>query len=363
MVFEVISACIQGLEEISQLEIKELTKQKSEILIPSRIKFKLNKEQELANYIYNARSIIKAYELISNFTFTDLNNLISQVKKIKFPKIKSPFAVKCDREGEHGFSSIDIEKEIGNLVNQKLEVDLKNPTTIVLVDIVNNNCFIGIDYTGIKLTKRNYRIKLLPNPLNPCIAYSMLRIANIKDKDAILDPFCKSGEIPIEAALYLQNIPNCYRILDKLQFTKFLKFNPKNKIKSKDLNIYAVDDSQNHLKCTEINAKIANINKSIKFSRYDLEWLDIKFKKNSINKIITFPAYPTNTFPKQIIEKIYKELFYQSEFILKNKGIITILTPCPDLIEKYALMHKFKKEKEFKIKYIHQDFSVLVFKK
>jgi len=350
---EAIATCIEGLESITQLEIKEILKQKSEIVIPSRIKFKVKDEKDLANFIYNTRSSIKVYKFIDSFTFESLNDLLDKIKKVKFPNITSPFVVRSERIGEHDFKSLDIEKE----------VDLKNPTTIVLIDIINNNCFVGIDYTGIKLSKRLYRIRLMANSLNSCLAYSMLRISEAKDKETILDPFCKSGEIPIEAALYFNKIPLHQKQADKLAFQRLVEFTPKNKPTNKKLKIYAVDASQNNLKSIEINAKIAGINKSIIFSRYDIEWLDTKLEKNSIDKIITFPAYPTNIMPKDQIEKIYKELFYQSEFVLKTKGTITILTPCPELIEKQALVYKFMKEKEYKINYVHQQFTILVLKK
>lgn len=358
---EAIATCIEGLESITQLEIKDIIKKKSEILTKSRVKFNVKSDLELANFIYNTRSAIKAYKLITSFTFTDFQDLINKAKKVKFLKIKEPFAVKCERFGEHDFSSIDIEKEIGHKIKGK--VDLEDPSTIVLIDVVDKNCIIGIDFTGIKLSKRHYRIRLAPNSLNSCLAYSMLKIADVKTKDIVLDPFCRSGEIPIETVLYLKNISPQKKLLDKLAFTKLVKFKLKDNIKNNNLNIYSVDSSQNNLKSAEINAKIAGINKDIKFSRYEIEWLDTKFKKNSVNKIITFPQYPTNNIRKEIIEKTYNEFFYQSEFILNPKGIIIILTPVPDLIEKYATKHKFKKDKEIKINYMHQPHHIIQFKK
>ncbi len=362
---EVIATCIEGLEAITQLEIKELIKQKSEITIPSRIKFVVKTDQDLVNFIYNTRSFLKVYKLISHFQFSNLEDIISKAKKVKFPKILSPFVVRCERSGGHDFNSLDIEKEIGDIINKngKLKVDLKNPITIIIVDIVNDHCFLGIDYTGTKLSKRQYRIKLIPNSINSCLAYCMLRFAELKDKDVILDPFCKSGEIPIEAVMYLLNIPPQQKTFEKLAFNKLIKFKPKNKIKNKKLNIYAIEDSQNSLRSAEINAKIANVNKSITFSRYNIEWLDTKFKKSTINKVITYPMFPTNTIPKDKAEKIYKELFYQSEYVLKSKGTVTVLTPAPNLIEKYAIANKFKKEKEIKIKYINIDYFIMTFKK
>ena len=146
---EAIATCIEGLESITQLEIKEILKQKSEIVIPSRIKFKVKDEKDLANFIYNTRSSIKVYKFIDSFTFESLNDLLDKIKKVKFPNITSPFVVRSERIGEHDFKSLDIEKEVGDIINDHgdLRVDLKNPTTIVLIDIINNNCFVGIYYT------------------------------------------------------------------------------------------------------------------------------------------------------------------------------------------------------------------------
>ncbi len=362
---EVIAACIPGLEEITQLEIKEILKKKSKAIIPSRVSFNLKDDKDLAYFIYSSRSIIKAYKLIKHFKFTDLDSILNEAKKVKFPKIKEPFAVKCERKGKHNFNSADIEKEIGDIINKdgKLKVDLSNPNTTIIVDIINNDCFLGIDYTGIKLSKRNYKVRLLANPLNSCLAYCMARIADIREKDIILDPFCRSGEIPIESALYLQGISVNSKILDKLAFTKLVNFKPKNKIQEKKLEIYAIDSLQNNLKTTEINAKMAGVNKFITFSRYDIEWMDTKFKKNSVDKIITYPPYPTRNIPEKIIEKIYKEFFYQAEFVLKDKGIIVLLTPAPELIEKYSIQYKFKKCENIEINYQEETFFILKLKK
>jgi len=67
--------------------------------------------------------------------------------------------------------------------------------------------------------------------------------------------------------------------------------------------------------------------------------------------------------PLKKLEKIYKELFYQLEFILNKNGKIVILTPIPEILEKFSLSHKLKKEEEIKIDYNNQPFSILKFKK
>ncbi|HLC58864.1 MAG TPA: THUMP domain-containing protein [Candidatus Nanoarchaeia archaeon] len=362
---EAIAECIPNLEEITKLEIKEILKKDSEIVLPGRVKFKIKDDKELANFTYETRSSLKVYKFIEKLKFKDLESLENEIKKIKFPEIKGSFAVKCNRKGEHGFSSNEVEKLFGDVINKdnKIKVDLKNPITIVLVDIINHDCLVGIDFSGINLSKRPYRIKLIPQSINPCLAYCILRISEVEKKDIILDPFCKSGEIAIEAAFYLKNIPVNKLHLEKLAFTKLLDFNYKEKINKNKLNIYASDSLLYNLRSAEINAKIVNINKEIDFSRQDIDWIDHKFGKNAVDKIITFPIHATKTISKNKVDKLLQEFFFQAEFLLKEKGAITILTAAPKDLERHTAKYKFKKEKEYKINYMNQEFYIIVFKR
>ena len=317
----------------------------------------------MAKFILFSRSIIKGYILLEDFKFNDFDSIIKKAKSIDFIHMKGTFAVRCERSGTHDFGSQDIERGAGEIIfkKYKIKANLDDPDTTVIVDIIEDYCLIGIDFSGEKLSKREYRIRTIPNPINPCLAYSLIRIADFNPKKSLLDPFCKSGEITIESALFSLGMPNCEKNKDKLLFNKFLKVDIKFKIKDKDLKIIAVDSFQNNVRSTELNSKIAGINKNIRFSRMDVDWLDTKFKEKSIDMIITVPPIPTASNPIKDIEKLYKEFFYNSEFILKKGGTMTLATPIPELIEKYSSEFKFKKLKEMKIKYQTAEWTILVF--
>lgn len=359
-----IAICIPGLEEITKIEIKELLKSKSEVIIPSRVSFDIKNEEDLAIFVYWSRSITKAYLLFDNFKFKSIEDITKKVEAIKFTNLNDSFAVRCIRSGEHDFSSSEVEKAVGEVIFHKYKnkVDLEDPSTTVLIDISDNNCFIGIDFCGDKLSKRSYRIKNIPNPTNPCLAYCLVRIADYDTKDFLLDPFARSCEIPIEASLFALGVPGADKMEDKLLFKKFIKKDLNfSGIKEKKLNITAVDSLQNSLKAGEINSKLAGVVKNISFSRIEIEWLDTKFEEKSVDKIITIPPIPTTLNPIKDIEKIYKEFFYNSEFILKKDGIIVLATPVHELIEKYARDYKFKKTKDLDINYQNRNWKVMVF--
>ncbi len=360
-----VAVTIAGLEDITRMELSEIIGADSEVALPSRVLFSVEDENDLAEFVYRARSIIKSYLLVAKFKFVDRNDVVEKISNIKISYLKDSFVVRCERVGLHDFNSLEVEKAIGELIKRdyKIRADLDNPKTIVFIDIIDNDCFVGIDFSGIRISRRYYRIKLLSSSINPVVAYSMLRYSGINENDFILDVFCRSGEIPIEAALFLNNIPNCYYVKDKLQFTKFIDIKFDDNIENKKLNIVSMDCSQNSVRASEINAKIAFVNKFIRFTRLELDWLDTKFDKETVTKIITFPPYPSNSFPVKLAEKFYNELFNQAKYILKKNGLITLLTPKKDMIEKYALMYKFTKVKEIELVMGKNKFNILVFQK
>src|SRR3989344_4928701 len=185
-----IAVCLKGLEEVAENEVK------GKKIIEGRIKF----SQKPKNF----KSISAIYSLKKQFKFKKPEDILKELKKLKI-KIKKSFKVNCNREGKHKFKSVDVEKLIGiYLQKQNHKLDFKDPDTVIYVDIVNNECLIGL-LEKENLQKRNYRIKLNPETLNPCIAFAALKLINLKKEDILVDPYCRDGLIVIEEALMKKN--------------------------------------------------------------------------------------------------------------------------------------------------------------
>jgi len=324
---EYIALTINGLEDISINEIKEILKVPVKKVVLERILFKTKDIQKL---ISKTHSLNTVYQLINYFKFKNKNEILNKVKDINFDFIKKDFLVRCKRVGEHKFDSMEIEKSIGEIIfHQDHKVNMENPEILIYIDIIDNLCFIGVLIKK-DLCKRDYRVRICSASINACIAYSLLKIAESKKEDVILDPFCKDGIIPIEA--YLSG----YK-----------------KIKASDETFFNV-------KSSKINAKIAKA--KINFSQYGVDWLDTKIKGKSIDKIIT--SIPSESKSKSVeeTEKLYKELFNQSNYVLKKRGTITILTKKPNLLIKIAKENKYKLIKKRKI-IKGETYYILIFKK
>ena len=361
----------KGMEDVTVREISELIKSSNIKPEQGAVIFDFEKFEDLFLLCYKAQSVIKILYLFDNFKIFDVKDI--KLQKTELIDKDISFASRCIRIGEHNFSSRDVEVRVGEIIKKltSAKVDLKNPDIPVLIYIYGNDCYIGIDFAGIDLSKREYRIYTNPVSLKGNIAYALVRIADYKKNEIIIDPFSGSGEIPIEAATFITNFPINFYNKTKLAFTQFKAFEKfnfdkffekiDNKTKKIKTSIYAYDAQQRNLKAAEKNAKIAGTLKQIKFSRTELEWLDVKFKKKEINKIITRIPDMSKTTKKDRIEKLYHELFYQGNYVLHKKGLIVTIMRDPAFLKREAIKNKFKILEEREITHGKETLKVLVF--
>ena len=302
---EVIISCLHGIEDVCIKEAKELTKGKAVKLSNNRIKLTCKDAEVLKN---NLRSGSRIFKLIGELTFKSIEDIAKAVAD-DFEKFEEPIAVRCSRQGLQKFHSNDAERIVGEALHfKRLSVNLKNPKTKIIVDVSDNKCYYGI-LIAEDLNKREYRIKSTSQSINSTICYALVRLSGYKKGKILLDPFSKDGTIIIEAAAFSHSLP--------------LKFNKP--VDTKEQNIFCSDPLLANVNNSETNSKLAGVNKAIKFSRYDIEWLDTKFSKSEINYIVTVLPYHAGDRQKDA-EKEYKELFYQAEFILSKTGRMVLLS-------------------------------------
>jgi putative N6-adenine-specific DNA methylase len=78
---------------------------------------------------------------------------------------------------------------------------------LIIVRMVNDNCTVSLDTSGALLHRRGYRLETGKAPLRETLAAGMLLAAGWDPALPLVDPFCGSGTIAIEAALMALGIP------------------------------------------------------------------------------------------------------------------------------------------------------------
>ena len=366
-----------GIEDVTASEIKELTNAKTKANKGCAV-FETEKFEDFFKICYHGQSVRKVLLLLSSFKIKKLEDIQKQIQEMNLDEwitSKTTFVVRSSSNNKD-FRTQELEPEVGGFIidKTKAKVKLEKPNTTFFVFINENECYLGIDFSGEDLGKREYRIFTGAEKIKPTVAFSLLKIADFRPEDVLLDPFCRSGTIPIEAALSAAQFPvnhfNKERFLflklkkfEKFDFNDFFSAEDKEIGKKIKTNITAADSSFQAITAAKKNANIAGIIKKISFSRKEPKWLDVKFNEGTIDKIITFPTQKSKNIPEKKIEKTYDELFYQAEYILNKKGVVVLFMEKTEIIEKAAGKHNFKIKEKRKVMQGKEEFNILVFEK
>jgi putative N6-adenine-specific DNA methylase len=102
-----------------------------------------------------------------------------------------------------------VKKAIVEKMKQKYKrqwFDDNGPLYRIEVSLLKDIATLTIDTSGHGLHKRGYRDLVSGAPLKETLAAAMLMISRWKPDRALIDPFCGSGTIPIEAAMIAANM-------------------------------------------------------------------------------------------------------------------------------------------------------------
>lgn len=320
----------KGIEDISAQEIKELINKKAEIKDGFLI-FEAEQE-DIIKICYLARSITKVVLLTEN--------------PEKWTEGKT-FAIRGKTEAAE-------KHEI------KGKVQLKNPD---IEFYAVNEKYCGIDLTGEDLAKRDYRIFLGPESVKGNIAYALARIAGYSAKKTLLDPYCRDGIIPIEAALCAVNMSPHYYKKDKFNILTIFpetNLNKLDKIKKTNTNINATDPKITSINAAKKNAKIAGVNKQISFAKIQTNDLELKFEENSVDCIATMIPY-LGKLSETRIKEIYREFFYNAEYTLKGKMVLLTRPQRKEILEQKAKENKLELKEERNISIGKEEWKILTF--
>lgn len=171
---------------------------------------------------------------------------------------------------------------------------------------------IVLDTSGEGLHKRGYRKYINQAPLKETIAASMIMLSRWRKKEeALWDPFCGTGTIPIEACLMAKNIaPGLNRsfiaekwgLIPEKDWERARIFAMQAVDNSSKPHIIASDIDKEALSASQKNAKIAGVLKDIAFMNKDATKIE-KIADKGI--IVTNPPYGQRMIPEEL-SKLYK---------------------------------------------------------
>ena len=220
------------------------------------------------------------------------------------------------------FSSSDIQsimkKAMVERMKQKFHMEWfeeDGESYPVRVFIYKDEVVVGLDTTGESLHKRGYRKLTSKAPIAENLAAAMISLTPWHKDRILVDPFCGSGTIPIEAAMMAANIaPGMNReftadkwenIIDKKLWYEALDEANDLIVTSVETDIQAFDIDGKIIKAARENAKLAGVEHLIHFQERPVSQLNHPKKYGFL---ITNPPYGERLEDKDTLPPIYKEI-------------------------------------------------------
>ena len=180
---------------------------------------------------------------------------------------------------------------------ERPDVNVQKPQILFDLYINKDKCVVSLNTSGAPLFKRGYRDSVGEAPLNEVVAAGMLRLSGWDKKSPLIDPFCGSGTILIEAALMATGIPALIE-RQHFAFKNFINYNPEvwqqivddvdYKIKELPCEIIGSDNNDEMITKARRNMRALSIGRFIKVQHSSFEEVE---KIGETGTIITNPPY------------------------------------------------------------------------
>lgn len=214
MKFRCIATAVFGMEAIVGQEVKALGFE-NVVVENGRVLFDAD-ALGVAKANLWLRTAERVFILVGQFKATTFEKLFDEVYKLPWenfiPK-EAAFPVNAKSVKSKLFSLSDIQSISKRAIVKRLTNEYRvewfketAETYSIMVGILNDEVTVSIDTSGAGLHKRGYREKGNEAPLKETLAAGLLLISKWQPKIHLIDPFCGSGTIVIEAAMIAKNI-------------------------------------------------------------------------------------------------------------------------------------------------------------
>ncbi|MDW3986681.1 class I SAM-dependent RNA methyltransferase [Staphylococcus saprophyticus] len=335
--YQLLAVCPMGLEAVVAKEIQELGYDTT--VENGRIFFE-GDETAIVKCNLWLRTADRIKIVVGQFKATTFDELFEKTKALPWETLieqDGNFPVQGRSVKSTLFSVPDCQAIVKKAIVERLrrayqasgwlnETGAKYP---IEVAILKDNALLTIDTSGSGLNKRGYRLAQGEAPIKETLAASLIRLANWTGDTPLVDPFCGSGTIAIEACLIAQNIAPGFnrdfvsenwdimpdRLYDEMRDEADQQANYDRK-----LEIYASDIDPEMIEIARRNAEEVGLAHIIQFSVKDVNTLTIDEDKPMA--LIGNPPYGERIGDRDKVEEMYR---YIGELMQQHSQLSTYI--------------------------------------
>lgn len=322
--FEFIAPCHFGLEAVLKREIINLGYEIVQVE-DGKVTFAGDIEAICRGNIF-LRTTERILLKVAKFKATTFDELFQKTKSLPWenfiPEDGKFWIAKASSIKSKLFSPSDIQSIMKKAIVERLKSVYKvnwcsesGNEYPIRVTFMKDEITVGIDTSGESLHKRGYRKLASKAPITETLAAALIMLTPWNKDRILVDPFCGSGTIPIEAALIGANIApglnrsftaeNWTNLIPKKAWYQTIEEANDNVLQDVQMNIQGYDIDGEVIKAARENAKLARVDHLIHFQQRDVK--DLHHPKK-YGFIITNPPYGERLEEKEAMPALYKQM-------------------------------------------------------
>ncbi len=320
--FELIAPCHFGMEAVLKKEIIDLGYDITEVA-DGRVTF-FGDEEALCRANVFLRTAERILIKIGSFyaeTFEELFQGTRNLPWEEYIPVDGKFWVaKAASVKSKLFSPSDIQSIMKKAMVERLKevyhvesrFEENGESFPIRVFLMKDEVTVGLDSTGESLHKRGYRKLTAKAPIAENLAAALIMLTPWNKNRILVDPFCGSGTIPIEAAMMAANMApgmnrsftaeNWNHIVGKKNWYDTLDEARELMTPDVDTDIQGYDIDDAMVNIARENARLAGVDKLIHFQRRGVEQLSHPKKYGFL---ITNPPYGERLQDKAQMPALY----------------------------------------------------------
>lgn len=259
------------------------------------------------------------------------------------PTAKPTYRLVVQMAGQHGYRRADALKALARGMAGKLPESWRaaeeNAAVEVWLTIHGAMAICGLRLSDRTMRHRTYKVEHLPASLRPTVAAAMVRLADLKPGQTVLDPMCGAGTLLAETLLYAKS----HRGVGGEPWT---------------LEVLGGDIDPQYAR-----AAVANLSRfsEVKPRKWDARKLPLA--DASTDRILCNPPFGKQIANPVDIVPLYREALREMDRVLRPGGRAVIIVSDTAALDQAARAVEWQRQRRVNLNILGQRAGILVFRK
>jgi tRNA (guanine6-N2)-methyltransferase len=257
------------------------------------------------------------------------------------PTGKPTYRLVVQMTGEHGYRRADGLKALGRGMAGKLPGSWRpaeqNAAVEIWLIIHGAMAICGLRLSDRVMRHRTYKVEHLPASLRPTVAAAMVRLADLKPGQTVLDPMCGAGTLLAEALLYA----NSHRAQGGEPWT---------------LSLLGGDIDPQYAR-----AAVANLSRfEVKPRAWDARQLPLE--DDSVDRILCNPPFGKKIGTADEVAPLYRQALREMDRVLRPGGRAVLIASDTAALDEAARAVEWRRQRRVNLRILGHRASIVVYK-